>query len=84
MAAQKIGGDTKASTCVSWFDQFRTPAETSKIKNSQARALFDNGRTFIDADLTSSAAEKLANYFFDLAAPTFGNQTSDFPRVVDL
>ena len=70
MAAEKIGGDTiKASTCVSWFDQFRAPAETSKIKNSQARALFDNGRALIDSDLPSSAAQKFANYFFDLAAP---------------
>jgi hypothetical protein len=66
-ARNKIGADINVKTYLSWYDQFRSPAERSKIKNAQARALFDNGRSLIDPDISPSAAEKLSDYFFKLA-----------------
>jgi hypothetical protein len=75
MAERKIGGDIEAKTYLSWFDQFRAPAETSKTKNSLARSLFDSGRSLIDPDISSSAAEKLAHYFFQQAAIQLRKQT---------
>jgi hypothetical protein len=66
-ARRKIGADIDVTTYLSWYDQFRSPAEKSKIKNAQARALFDNGRSLIDPDISPSAARKLSDYFFKLA-----------------
>jgi len=74
-AQRKIGGDIEAKTCRSWFDQFRAPAEKSKTKNSLARALFDSGRSLIDPKISSSAAVKLADYFFERAATQLRKQT---------
>jgi hypothetical protein len=66
-ARDKIGADINVKTYLSWYDQFRSPAERSKIKNAQARALFDNGRSLIDPDISPSAASKLSDYFFKRA-----------------
>jgi hypothetical protein len=66
------------TTYLSWYDQFRSPAEKSKIKNAQARALFDNGRSLIDPDISSSAARKLSDYFFKLADTHLMRQAQNF------
>jgi hypothetical protein len=66
-ARRKIGADINVTTYLSWYDQFRSPAKKSKIQNAQARALFDNGRSLIDPDISPSAARKLSDYFFKLA-----------------
>jgi hypothetical protein len=66
-ARDRIGADIEEKTYLSWYDQFRAPAGRSKIKNAQARALFDNGRSLIDPDISPSAASKLSDYFFKRA-----------------
>jgi hypothetical protein len=68
IAQRKIGGHIEAKTYLSWWDQFIAPAERSKTKNSLARALFDGGRSLIDPEISSSAATKLADTFFERAA----------------
>jgi hypothetical protein len=70
-ARGKIGADIDVTTYVSWYDQFRSPAQRSKIKNEQARALFDNGRSLIDPNISAAAARRLSDYFFKLADTQF-------------
>jgi len=67
-ARRKIGAYIEETTYLSWFDEFRKPADTSKIKNLLARALFDSGQSLIDPMISPSAATKLADYFFNCAA----------------
>jgi hypothetical protein len=73
-AQRKIGGDVEKKTYLSWYDQFRAPAEKSKTKNWLARALFDNGQSLIDPKITPAAAKKLADYFFARAATQLRKQ----------
>ena len=77
-ARRKIRADIDVTTYLSWYDQFRSPAEKSKIKNAQARALFDNGRSLIDPDISPSAARKLSDYFFKLADTHLMRQVQNF------
>ena len=77
-ARRKIRADIDVTTYLSWYDQFRSPAEKSKIKNAQARALFDNGRSLIDPDISSLAARKLSDYFFKLADTHLMRQAQNF------
>jgi hypothetical protein len=74
-AQRKIGADIEGTTYLSWLDEFRKPADRSKIKNPLARALFDSGRSLIDPEITPSAATKLADYFFRCAAAQLRKQT---------
>jgi hypothetical protein len=74
-ARRKISVDVEVKKYLSWYDQFRAPAEKSKIKNSLARALFDEGRSLIDPEITPAASKKLADYFFALATTLLRKQT---------
>ena len=63
-----------ASRLISWYDEFRKPAEKSKTSNSLARALFDNVMGLLPLQ-NVHAAQKLADHFFGLAAVQFQKQT---------
>lgn len=90
MAALIAAGDTRklaakeakrttgidVSKLLSWYDEFRKPPDSSRIKNFLARALFDNGQQMIEVVRQDvPAARALANHFLALAARQLRNQS---------
>ena len=66
----------EVSKLLSWYDEFRKPPNKSRIKNSLARALFDQGQLVIEL-VTQDAVKlrALARHFFVPAAIGFRKQS---------
>jgi hypothetical protein len=90
MAALVAGGKTRklaakeakritgidVSKLLSWYDEFRKPVETTRIKNALARALFENAQQMIEVVMQDvPAARTLADHFFALAAVQLRKQS---------
>jgi hypothetical protein len=66
----------EVSKLLSWYDEFRKPPNKSRIKNSLARALFDQGQQVIELVMQDVVkARALAHHFFVLAAIGFRKQS---------
>jgi hypothetical protein len=73
--AQRTTG-IDVSKLLNWYDEFRKPPDKSRIKNSLARALFDDGRGMIEVVMQDiPAAPALADHFFARAAAHLRNQS---------
>ena len=90
MAALVAGGKTRklaakeakritgidVSKLLSWYDEFRKPVERTRIKNTLACSLFENGQQMIDVAMQDfPAARTLADHFFARAAVQLRKQS---------
>jgi hypothetical protein len=81
-AAKAAMGSTgmAVSKLLSWYDEFRKPANKSKIKNSLAREVFDQKLKIIEAEvkaqeLSQDSWHRLADHFFASAVSLHQKQS---------